>query len=150
MVPLISVSHYLQTGHSRDKFPPHRHHWPLPQLIPRAASTSDPLYPLIDQEEIWRIHGTATGEAMPAPISHTAADLARLHLIYAIGSRCIQLLKPRKIPKHLPEGHLMSAMQHIPEMLKVTSIHTVEVTLLLAIHSMRSPSGNSIPLRCRA
>jgi hypothetical protein len=120
------------------------------KYIRAYLSSIHPLYPLIDQEEIWRIHGTATGEAMPAPISHTAADLARLHLIYAIGSRCIQLLKPRKIPKHLPEGHLMSAMQHIPEMLKVTSIHTVEVTLLLAIHSMRSPSGNSIPLRCRA
>jgi hypothetical protein len=113
------------------------------RYIRAYLSSIQPLYPFIDQENIWRMHRTATGETTSTPDWTTNVDLARLHLIYAIGSRCIQILKPRKIQKHLPEGHLMSAMQHIPEVLKLTSIHTVEVTLLLAIHSMRSPSGMS-------
>lgn len=111
------------------------------KYIGAYLSSIQPLYPFIDQEDIWRMHRRATGEITSTPDPTTNADLARLHLIYAVGSRCIQILKPRKIQKHLPEGHLMSAMQYIPEVLKLTNIHTVEVTLLLAIHSMRSPSG---------
>lgn len=111
------------------------------RYIRAFLSSVQPLYPFIDREDLWRMHHMATGAAASTSDSSNIADLARLHLIYAIGSRCIQILKPRKIQKHVPEGHLMSAMQHIPEVLKLTSTHTVEVTLLLAIHSMRSPSG---------
>jgi hypothetical protein len=111
------------------------------RYIRAYLASIQPLYPFIDQEDIWRMHHKATEDAPNTPGLPTKADLARLHLIYAIGSRCIQILRPRKIQKHIPEGHLMSAMQHIPEVLRLTSTHTVEVTLLLAIHSMRSPSG---------
>lgn len=113
------------------------------RYIRAYLASIQPLYPFIDEKDIWRMHRSATGDAPSTSESLTKADLARLHLIYAIGSRCTQILKPRKIQKHVPEGHLMSAMQHIPEVLKLTSTHTVEVTLLLAIHSMRSPSGMS-------
>jgi hypothetical protein len=113
------------------------------RYIRAYLSSIQPLYPFINQEDIWRMHRTAVGEDSSTPESPANADLARLHLIYAIGSRCTQILQPRKIQKHLPEGHLMSAMQHVPEVLKLTSIHAVEVTMLLAIHSMRSPSGMS-------
>lgn len=104
-----------------------------------------PLYPFMDENELWRIHGNVTGnrEERQNLDLQTRADLARLHLVYAIGSRCIQLIKPRSIEKHLPEGHLMAAMQLIPDILKFTSIHAVEITLLLALHSMRSPSGEA-------
>ncbi|KAI5195832.1 hypothetical protein AUEXF2481DRAFT_4886 [Aureobasidium subglaciale EXF-2481] len=111
------------------------------KMIKAYLSTVHPLYPFLDEDNIWQMHRTLTNDASD---SVSGPDLARLHLIYAIGSRCIQLLKPRKVKRGLPEEHLMSAMQHIPEALKFTSIHGVEITLLLAIHSMRSPSGASV------
>lgn len=110
------------------------------QYIKAYLLNIHPLYPFIDEEEPWRLHGISSREEHLC----SAADLARLHLIYAIGSRCLQLVRPRKVEKHLPEGHLVSAMQHIPEVLKSTSIHAVEIILLLALHSMRSPSGRCL------
>ncbi len=71
-------------------------------------------------------------------------DLAVLHLVYAIGSRCLQLLNSSKVGKDLSEGHFVSAMKNIPEAMKFTSLRSIEITLLLALHSMRSPSGKSV------
>lgn len=115
------------------------------KYITAYLSNVQPLYPFMDEDELWRIHGNVTSsrEDGLGPDLQMKADLARLHLVYAIGSRCIQLIKPRSIEKHLPEGHLIAAMQLIPDILKFTSIHAVEITLLLALHSMRSPSGEA-------
>ncbi|KAL1905636.1 hypothetical protein Sste5344_008574 [Sporothrix stenoceras] len=79
-------------------------------------------------------------------------DAALLHLVYAIGSRCLQLLGNQTSPSssspsrkdNTPEGHFLRAMQIIGDGLQFTSLRSIELTLLLAIHSMRSPSGTSV------
>ena len=108
-----------------------------------------PLYPFLDRPLLWQAHKSraAMGTETPPAASSPAVQLdeAMLHLVYAIGSRCLQLLGTHKITKNTPEGHFLRAMQIIGDgLLKFTSIRSIELTLLLAIHSMRSPSGTSV------
>ncbi|ERS95309.1 uncharacterized protein SPSK_01523 [Sporothrix schenckii 1099-18] len=112
-----------------------------------------PLYPFLDRRQLWALHSGATGRtrAQVDPM-----DAALLHLVYAIGSRCLQLLgKETSLPSTSPpqndkngtpdpEGHFLRAMQIIGDGLQFTSVRSIELTLLLAIQSMRSPSGTSV------
>lgn len=74
-------------------------------------------------------------------------DAALLHLVYAIGSRCLQLLGNQTSPSsaspsrkdNTPEGHFLRAMQIIGGGLQFTSLRSIELTLLLAIHSNATP-----------
>ncbi|EPE04411.1 zinc c6 transcription factor [Ophiostoma piceae UAMH 11346] len=104
-----------------------------------------PLYPFLDRLLLWRAHKSRTSTATAASSPESQMDEVMLHLVYAIGSRCLQLLGNHKITKNTPEGHFLRAMQIIGDgLLKFTSIRSIELTLLLAIHSMRSPSGTSV------
>jgi hypothetical protein len=105
-----------------------------------------PLYPFLIQTELWQLHEQLTHVYQDGRQSQSSpqTDLALLHLVYAIGSRCIQLVSKEKIPSNTPEGHFLSAMKLVTEDLKFTSIRSIEVTLLLAIHSMRAPGGSSV------
>ncbi|OAA59761.1 Transcription factor [Niveomyces insectorum RCEF 264] len=112
-----------------------------------------PLYPFLNRSLLWRLHKTTlTRSQLPpeeaarpdTPSPQHQMDLALLNLVYAIGARCLQLLGHRKVTKNTPEGHFLRAMQIIGEGLQFTSIRSIELTLLLAIHSMRSPSGTSV------
>lgn len=100
-----------------------------------------PLYPFLDRLSIWKLHKSLTRQEEHLPVSPPRIDIALMHLVYAIGSRCLQLLGNIDMSKNIPEGHFLSAMKAVNEELKFTSIRSIEVTLLLAIHSMRSPSG---------
>lgn len=100
-----------------------------------------PLYPFLDRISLWQLHDTLTRRQEEVPSPYPQIDVALMHLVYAIGSRCLQLLGKIDGSKGLPEGHFLSAMKAVNEELKFTSIRAIEVTLLLAIHSMRSPSG---------
>jgi hypothetical protein len=100
-----------------------------------------PLYPFLDWFSIWKLHESLTRKEDHFPVSPPQIDIALMHLVYAIGSRCLQLLGNIEMSKNIPEGHFLSAMKAVNEELKFTSIRSIEVTLLLAIHSMRSPSG---------
>lgn len=105
-------------------------------------SVVQPLYPFLSRKSLWSLHESLTGRHKSnTASSRDQIDLALMHLVYAIGSRCLQLLGKSKISKNTPEGHFLSAMKIISDGLKFTSIRSIEVTLLLAIHSMRSPSG---------
>jgi hypothetical protein len=99
-----------------------------------------PLYPFLDRSFVWKLHTSLTRQDH-TPASPPQIDIALIHLVYAIGSRCLQLLGKIDMSKNIPEGHFLSAMKAATEELKFTSIRSIEVTLLLAIHSMRSPSG---------
>lgn len=100
-----------------------------------------PLYPFLNRISLWQLHDTLTRRREEVPPPHLQIDIALMHLVYAIGSRCLQLLGKIDGSKSIPEGHFLSAMKAVNEELKFTSIRAIEVTLLLAIHSMRSPSG---------
>lgn len=107
------------------------------RFIRAYLATIHPLYPFLDRKSLWNLHGNAIRDGR----SLHGSDLAKLHLVYAIGSRCLQLLNSDQVGRNVPEGHFLSAMEHIPEVIKVTSLRSIEITLLLALHSMRSPSG---------
>jgi hypothetical protein len=100
-----------------------------------------PLYPFLDRSSVWKLHKSLTRQEVHPSSSPAQIDIALMHLVYGIGSRCLQLLGKIDMSKNIPEGHFLSAMKAISEDLKFTSIRSIEVTLLLAIHSMRSPSG---------
>ena len=98
-----------------------------------------PVYPFLGPNELLGMHsmGGQGGEEEAL----TEAALAKIHLVYAIGSRCLQLLDSRNVLNGTPEGHYMSAMQFVAEVTRSSTVDSIEVTLLLAIHSMRSPAG---------
>jgi hypothetical protein len=102
-----------------------------------------PLYPFLNRFFLWELHDYLTQRHENHPGSHSQLDTALMHLIYAIGSRCLQLLGKNNMSDNTPEGHFLTAMKAVGDNLKFTSIRSIEVTLLLAIHSMRSPSGMS-------
>jgi hypothetical protein len=104
-------------------------------------SVVHPLYPFLDRASLWQLHGSLTRQQAHIHDSRSPIDIALIHLVYAIGSRCLQLLGKVDVSKNTPESHFLTAMQGISEDLKFTSIRSIEVTLLLAIHSMRSPAG---------
>lgn len=104
-------------------------------------STTHRLYPFLDKTALWELHRRHTlVHADAHDISEL--DLAVLHLVYAIGSRCIQLTDASRVGKEIPEGHFLSAMKHVPNAVRFTSIRSIEIVLLLVLHSMRSPSGS--------
>lgn len=110
------------------------------RFIKAYLSTIHQLYPFLDRVALWRMHHQHT-QSERLPSTELQLDVVVLHLVYAIGSRCLQLLGSTKVAKYIPEGHFMAAMQHVPEAMKFTSIRAIEITLLLGLHSMRSPSG---------
>ncbi|KAF5559282.1 transcription activator acu-15 [Fusarium phyllophilum] len=104
-----------------------------------------PLYPFLNLERLWRLHRSITKRRDGQESACTEQiDLTIMHLVYAIGSRCLQLLQKSSISSTVSEGHFLRAMEHIGQDLKFTSTKSIEVTLLLAIHSMRSPYGRWI------
>jgi hypothetical protein len=109
-----------------------------------------PLYPFLDRSTVWKLHKSLTRQEEQLAATIPQIDIALMHLVYAIGSRCLQLLGKIDASKNVPEGHFLSAMKAVSEDLKFTSIRSIEVTLLLAIHSMRSPSGMQTHEYCNA
>ncbi|KAF5588774.1 transcription activator acu-15 [Fusarium pseudocircinatum] len=104
-----------------------------------------PLYPFLNLERLWQLHRSINKRRDGQESASTEQiDLTIIHLVYAIGSRCLQLLQRFSISSTVPEGHFLRAMEHIRQDLKFTSTKSIEVTLLLAIHSMRSPYGKQI------
>ncbi|KAK0391830.1 hypothetical protein NLU13_1329 [Sarocladium strictum] len=106
-----------------------------------------PLYPFLNTDRLWELHRSITKRrgGQGATVGSTEQiDLTIMHLVYAIGSRCLQLLQKFSVSSTVPEAHFLRAMEHIRQDFKFTSTKSIEVTLLLAIHSMRSPYGTSV------
>lgn len=166
----LSLAHFVQiaidsNGNSTDISLPLLADRPFSKRPPKANATSadppsfqtgadylraytslvHPLYPFLNIAKLWKLHEDITkpsedqSETLPERI-----DLTILHLVYAIGSRCLQLLGKHQISSRVPDGHFLRAMETITQDLKYTSTKSIEVTLLLAIHSMRSPYGKII------
>lgn len=66
-------------------------------------------------------------------------DLAVLHLIYAIGGRFLETTG--QLGAFSSEEHHAAAIRHLDDVLGLANIRTVEVLLLLALHSLRAPKG---------
>jgi hypothetical protein len=110
------------------------------QFIKAYLSTTHRLYPFLNRANLWRLHREQTMSHVES-FKASELDLVVLHLVYGIGSRCLQLTDVARVGKDIPEGHFMSAMKYIPDAIRFTSIRSIEIVLLLVLHSMRSPSG---------
>lgn len=117
------------------------------RYIRSYLSSVHPLYPFLNPGLVWRLHESLTKSQADDDSTPSEIDLAVIHLVYAIGSRCLQLLGKSKVSRNVPEGHFLKAMKIVNEEMKFTSVQSIEVTLLLAIHSMRSPSGRPFPYK---
>lgn len=68
---------------------------------------------------------------------------AKLHLVYGIGARHLQLLGTSRVAfdRSLPEAHFTAAAGALNIAFELRSTDSIEVLLLLAIYSLHSPSG---------
>lgn len=73
-------------------------------------------------------------ESLTAPY-----ELVVLHLIYAIGGRFLETTG--QLGAFSSEDHHAAAMRHLDDVLGLANIRTVEVLLLLSLHSLRAPKG---------
>lgn len=106
-------------------------------------TSAHPLYPFMQRSRVWQLHNCLTKPQAGDTSGIEKVDETIIHLIYAIGSRCLQLLGKHGVPNTVPGSHFLRAMKNINEDLRFSSTKSIEVTLLLAIHSMRSPYGMS-------
>ncbi|KAF4343147.1 transcription activator acu-15 [Fusarium beomiforme] len=166
----LSLAHFVQVaidsgGNCADVSLPQLADRPFSHQVPKANTTlADPptynagasyirayltlvypLYPFLNLERLWQLHRSITKRRGGQETANTdQIDLTIMHLVYAIGSRCLQLRQKSSIPSTVSEGHFLRAMELIRQELKFTSTKSIEVTLLLAIHSMRSPYDRQI------
>lgn len=106
-------------------------------------------FPFISKKTLWDTHRSRKD------VEDATTDEARHHniilwLVYAIGSRCLQLIGTSDAASIEPEGYYCSAVTKIQDQLNVPSIHNIEITLLVAIYALRSPSSMllSVLLQC--
>ena len=97
------------------------------------------LYPFLDEKRIANVH-QARGE-LDATKRGDAVLLSKLHLVYGIGARHLQLLGSASFDQTLPEAHFTSAAALLDIALELRSIDNIEILLLLALYSLHSPSG---------
>jgi hypothetical protein len=119
---------------------------PLPSLENGASfinaylSYIQPNFPFMFKEELWEAHRSRKD------MEDTATDETRynygiLQLVYAIGSRCLQLVGSTKATGFEPEDYYSSAMAQVQEQLNFPSIQNIQIILLVAIYALRSPSS---------
>jgi hypothetical protein len=109
-------------------------------FINAYLSYVQPSFPFISRTKLWEIHRNRQD------IEDVATDNARysfvlIQLVYAIGSRCLQLVGSANITGIDPDGYYHSAMAKIGDDLSVGSLQTIQTALLVAIYALRSPSS---------
>jgi hypothetical protein len=109
-------------------------------FIKTYLSRMHPLYPFLSKKSLWDAHSKRNQLETPGD-GETTLSWITLHMVYAIGARCLQLIGAQGMSDVAPERHYVSAMTKIHAILKVPGLRNVEVALLLAIYAMRSPSG---------
>lgn len=102
-------------------------------------------YPFLDREKLWAAHQARDRLAGGAgPTTREARlSLARLHLVYGIGARHLQLSgrSAHSFEKALPEAHFIAATEHLNAAFELRTTENIEILLLLAFYSLHSPSG---------
>jgi hypothetical protein len=110
-------------------------------FINAYLSTIHPDFPFLSKRKLWDIHrnsknleGNSNEEAK--------FDFIVLQLVYAIGSRCLQLVGSPSATGVEPEGHYASAVAKIQDrLINVPSVQNIQIMLLVAIYALRCPSG---------
>lgn len=126
---------------------------PLPSLeqgtsfIDAYLSHIHPQFPFLSKLKLWEAHSSGRD------LDDSATDDARhwstvLQLVYAIGSRCLQLIGSPSAIGVEPEGQYCAAIAKVQDRLNVPSVQNIQIILLVAIYALRSPSGTSRVVTC--
>ena len=102
-------------------------------------------YPFLDQHRLQSQH-TLRHQLNSEPVTREdRSALAKLHLVYGIGSRHLQLAgKGVPFERSLPEAHFIAASQHLSAIFELRTTENIEIMLLLAFYSLHSPSGPGV------
>lgn len=111
-------------------------------LITAYTDKVHSIYPFLDNGQLKSLHqeryklkdsGTREGEI----------GSAKLHLVYGIGARHLQLLGTSRVTfdRSLPEAHFTAAAGALNIAFELRSTDSIEILLLLALYSLHSPSG---------
>lgn len=100
------------------------------------------VYPFLDRVKLLAIH-EARKDLGESKVREHIMAIAKLHLVYGIGARHLQLLGNKQIAfdRTLPEAHFTSAAANLGSAFELRSIESIEMLLLLSFFSLHSPSG---------
>jgi hypothetical protein len=99
-----------------------------------------PSFPFIPKMKLWEIHQNRR-DLVENATDDVRHNFVILLMIYAIGSRCLQLVGSADTTDIDPDGYYQSAMAKIGDDLSLGSLQTIQTALLVAIYALRSPSS---------
>lgn len=97
-------------------------------------------FPFLSKARLWEIHRNRR-ELEEISTEEARHNFVLIQLVYAIGSRCLQLVGSANVTGIDPDGYYHCAMSKLDDDLSVGSIHTIQIALLVAIYALRSPSS---------
>jgi len=109
-------------------------------LLQAYLDQIQPFYPFLDRRKLEDLH------RQRFELTATSAHLAKLHFVYGIGARRLQLARrsSHSIQHNLPEEHFVSGTAQLSSALELRSLDSIEIILLLAIYVLHSPSGPGV------
>jgi hypothetical protein len=126
---------------------------PLPSLeigasfITAYLSYIHPNFPFISKKMLWEIHRNRKG-IEDADTDEARHNFVMIQLVYAIGSRCLQLIGSANPLGLEPDGYYCAAMARIQDQLSLPNIQNIQIILLVAIYALRSPSSTLLAAAC--
>ena len=100
------------------------------------------IYPFMDDEQLKVLH-QERHKLKNGATREGEIGSAKLHLVYGIGARHLQLLGTSRVTfdRSLPEAHFTAAAGALNIAFELRSTDSIEILLLLALYSLHSPSG---------
>jgi hypothetical protein len=111
-------------------------------FINAYLSYIQPNFPFMFKKKIWEVHWNRK-DMEDGASDEEKYSYSTLLLVYAIGSRCLQLVGSANATGFEPEDYYSSAMAKLQDQLKFPSIQNIQIMLLVAIYALRSPSSTS-------
>jgi hypothetical protein len=99
-----------------------------------------PNFPFVSKNVLWEAHRNRR-DIEDATTGEARHIFVLIQLVYAIGSRCLQLIGSATTVGFEPEGYYCAAMARIQDQLNLPSIQNIQIILLVAIYALRSPSS---------
>jgi hypothetical protein len=99
-----------------------------------------PGFPFLSKKKVWDLHRNRK-IIEDAAIDEERPNYIILLLVYAIGSRCLQLVGAPATTSIEPESYYSTATSRISDQTDVPSIQNIQIVLLAAIYALRSPSS---------
>ncbi|WWD17585.1 hypothetical protein CI109_102026 [Kwoniella shandongensis] len=102
-------------------------------------------YPFLDRQVVTKNHVERHDLPTDGLSLAQRVILVRLHLIYGLGARHLQLSgQGPTFDKTLPEAHFIAATRHLEQAFELRTTENIEIMLLLAFYSLHSPSGPGV------